>query len=116
MEWRNGSSRVCIRRSSRSEDRVYTRVRAIVRARVCLCTRHAAHRAGCMGLGAGAVGQRRSTPVRLFFCSPRVRPTLSQRSSSVIDRSGKREKKKKKGQRIPSAREKGVLSPPKTSH
>lgn len=30
------------------------------------------HRAGCMGLGAGAVGQRRSTPVRRLFFRSRV--------------------------------------------
>lgn len=60
--------------------RVYVRVprndsvciRACTRARA-LCTRRAvsrtARRTGSMGLGAGAVGQRRSTPVRLFFRS-----------------------------------------------
>lgn len=76
MEW-NGME-VCARASVCARARVYTRGRRDVvyqsvsarsRAHGC-CTRRApyrAHRAGCMGLGGGAVGQRRSTLVRLFF-------------------------------------------------
>lgn len=76
MEW-NGSvlaymlvvSRICVYTyvCSRNDDGIC--ICACTRARA-LCTRRAvSHRAGSMGLGAGAVGQRRSTPVRLFFRS-----------------------------------------------